>query len=477
MEDNLYNYKALYDRTPRWLKRAAGFAYSRIPLTVRYGSQYQDFKQLIARSEFWQPEQLEAYQMSKLSELLHHAYKNVPYYRETFDKVGLKPADIRTSSDLQALPILTKEDLRDRQADLVARNVPESVRLYITTGGSTGIPVGFFLQKGLSRSKELAFIQDQWSRVGYCEGDRCAVIRGALIHRTASGVHWDYEPIKNHLLMSSYHITDATTPQYLEALAAFRPKFIQAYPSALTLIATYMKANNIPAPAGLRAILCGSENLYPSQRQLLEETFDCRVFSWYGHSERAVLGGECEHSSDYHLYPQYGLTEVVDGRGAYLDQDGDIGEIVATGFDNFVMPLIRYRTMDVGVIAKGNCACNRHYPRLKRIDGRLQELILTKIGRRISMTAINMHSPVFNNLNQFQFYQDVAGKVTFLYSPKSTFGAGDESSIRLELGEKLGADVELLLKPVDEIPRTPSGKYRFLIQKIPNVHAFSEYLQ
>lgn len=474
IEDRLYKFKDLYDRSPGWLKQAAGLAYRQIPLGLRYGATYGRYRSLLNKSANWGRAEIEAYQLAKLQALLSHASENVPFYKESFARAGFDPKMLRSLEDMRLVPTLSKADLQDRLPDLIARNIPKSQRMYVTTGGSTGIPVGFYLQSGLSRGKELAFIEDQWARVGFRPGDHCAFIRGAVLHGLPEGVHWQYEPIKNRLVLSGYHLTAQTVGNYVEALRRFRPKFLHAYPSSATLLATYMRAAGLGRIDGLKGVLCGSENLYPAQRGLLETVFGCRVFSWYGHAERAVLGGECEFSSDYHLYPQYGYSEVVDSSGESRFDDGAIGEIVASCLDNLVMPLIRYRTMDMGVVSAGDCRCGRPYPRLRRVEGRLQEFMVTGGGRLISMVAINMHSPVFDNVRQFQFRQREPGVITFAYVPMQALGRSDEVGIRRELGEKLGADVSLILEPVDEIPRTPSGKFRFLIQEIADVYEFSE---
>ena len=131
------------------------------------------------------------------------------------------------------------------------------------------------------------------------------------------------------------------------------------------------------------------------------------------------------------------------------------------------MPFIRYKTQDLAVVSNEKCKCGRKYRLLQRIEGRLQELIVTKNDRLISMTQINMHSDVFDNVKQFQFYQDTKGELFFNIVKKDSYTDRDTQYIKEELYKKFGEDVDLIIKFVDEIPRTQSGKYRFLIQKLP----------
>jgi phenylacetate-CoA ligase len=254
---------------------------------------------------------------------------------------------------------------------------------------------------------------------------------------------------------------------YLKKLKQFKISYIQAYPSAISIFARFILENEFNQLPPIRAILAGSENLYPSQRKLIENAFKCRVFSWYGHAEKAALAGECENNKYYHIFPEYGYLELLGKDGNKITNDREIGEIVVTGFNNFATPFIRYRTSDLGVFSKDKCTCGRQYQLLKRIEGRLQELIVSKTDRLISMTAINMHSNVFDNVRQFQFYQDKKGEIVLNLVKKKSYTQKDTECIKNELQKKLGNDMGLNFHFVENINRTKNGKYRFLIQKLP----------
>jgi len=455
-------------------KQGFKYIYGAVPPRFRYDKVFWDTYNFLQESQWWSRDKLQEYQVQQLEKLLKHAYKNVSYYREVFDKRSLKPKNIRDFDDLRKLPYLTKEIIQENLPDLLARNYPRSKLKYVTTGGSTGIPLGFCWERGVTDSKEHAFITTSWNRVGFKIGDRCVILRGNVVQLACKGKFWEYDPLKKNLILSSYHMTDEILPNYIGKIREFRPGFIQAYPSAVTILARFMKKNNIEPFPTVKAILCASENLYPWQRELLEEVMKCRVCSFYGHSERAALAGECEYSSYYHIFPEYGYLELIGNDGNEVTRDRETGEIVATGFNNFATPFIRYKTMDLGVFSTKKCRCGRQYQLLERIEGRLQELIVTKAGRLISMTAINMHSDVFDNIKQFQFYQDKKGGVIFYVVKKNTYTKRDTEYIKRELHKKLGDDMKLEIRFVDHIPRTKSGKYRFLIQKFPMEFAESD---
>ena len=430
----------------------------------RYWRAVRQLRGFLLESERWSADQLLDYQWNRLCALLEHAWRNVPYYRQ---HLGAEPGDIRDWDDFRRLPMLTKQDLQEHGDELLAVNLPAKQRGYATTGGSTGVPVGFFFDVPDSVVAESAFMSLQWGRVGYRDGDRTAVLRGIPV---AEDRFWELEPFQAQLRLSSYHLESKEIPALLERLHRFQPKYLQAYPSSASLLAAWMLEHGGPAPPGLRAVLCGSENLYDWQRDQLSRAFGCRTFSWYGLSERVCLAAECEHDQALHIWPQYGVTELIGEGGEVVQEPGAVGEIVGTALTSRAMPLIRYRTTDAASYLEGPCpACGRPYQRFGRIEGRLHEFIVSASGRPISMTAINMHTSVFDNVAAFRFYQDTPGRISLKVVPKPSFDrARDEATIRTELAPKLAPDIELTaIEEVEELPLSLRGKQHFLDQRLP----------
>ena len=127
-------------------------------------------------------------------------------------------------------------------------------------------------------------------------------------------------------------MTEATLPEYWRRLAEYSPEFLHGYPSAISLLAHWVLRQGLRGHGPcIKAALLGSEGCTPEQREVIEDAFQTRVFSWYGHSERLILGGECQHTSDYHQFPDYGWLEILDEDGNEVAV-GERGEIVGTGF-------------------------------------------------------------------------------------------------------------------------------------------------
>lgn len=471
IEDYLYKFKEYYNESPQEIKQILGRIYRILPLSIRYGKVYLKYAKLLKESQWWSKKKLEEYQWRKLEALLKHAYENVPYYRRILDERGIKPKHIQNFDDFRKLPFLTKEIVRDNLQDLVARSYPKYKLLYVTTGGSTGIPLGLYYEKGVARSKELAFMTTQWGRVGYKIGDKLAMLMGNVVHGANEGKCWEYEPIKNRLILSSYHMTDKNLLLYVKQIRKFKPRFLHGYPSTLTILANFMKKNRIESFESVEAVLAGSENMYPWQFELFKEIFHCKIFFWYGLTELSALAGTCEKSHYYHVFPEYSYVELLDSDNNPVSKEDGVGEIVGTTFDNDIMPLIRYRTQDLAVYTKQKCECGRNYPLLKRIDGRKQELVVTKGGSLVSLTALFFSQyfffKAFGKIKNMQLEQSKRGEVLLRIVKDKGYGIADEKEIRANLMQVVGGDLDISFDYVDEIPRTQSGKHRFLIQKLP----------
>ena len=204
----------------------------------------------------------------------------------------------------------------------------------------------------------------------------------------------------NKLILSNKYLTDEWMSKFCVMIRKFNPEFILGFPTTLSILSAFIKNNDLSPCTNLKAVIVYSETLYNWQRNLIEEGFGVRVFSLYAMTELVVLGGECEYSTNLHLYPQYGFTEF-DDLGVYR-------EIVATGFTNYAMPLIRYKTADIGVKCKESCPCGRHHQLIDRIQGRLNDFLINKDGKVIP--RLMPWIKIFPNTKQYQFFQEEPGK-------------------------------------------------------------------
>ncbi len=220
--------------------------------------EFEGYYRWLLETQWWTKEQLKSLQVCRLQALLAHAYENVPYYRRRFDEIRLKPVDIRTLDDLQKLPLLTKEDVRQNLADLMARNIDREKLVHETTGGSTGMPLSLYQDKK-SDIREAAFTLRQWKWAGYHRRDRTVRLRGLLPAKEGQRA-WDYLPLENRVELLGLDMNESHLQEYVNVLKEFRPKFIYSYPSSLEILAQFMKRSETRL-SGISAIFCEVGNV------------------------------------------------------------------------------------------------------------------------------------------------------------------------------------------------------------------------
>ena len=424
---------------------------------------YLNWRSFLKESEGWSREQIADYQLNELKRIVKYAYENTAACRRLYDDAGVTPESITTIDDFRRLPFVEKEMIRDNLEDFSA-DVED--REYATTGGSaTGIPTGFY-RDPISFAKELASKAHQYYRVGWKEGDRQLVLRGLQINTED---HMEYIPEFNELRCSSYYLVPEWMEVYRKRALDYKPEWIRCYPSTGFVFARFIKETRRPFPR-VKGVLCASENLYDFQKELFYEVFGAaRVFSHYGHSEMAVLAGFCEYEDTYHVLPQYGYAELIGRDGQLVKEPGQMGEIVGTSFIMHATPFVRYRTRDFAVLKGWGCpACRRPYQIWERMEGRAQEFFVTGGGRYISATAAiaAMHGDIWDHIEQYQFFQEKLGRVTFKYIPKETCDQRIVEDVRARLIARFQNDMEIEMEPVEQIPTTARGKRLILIQKI-----------
>jgi phenylacetate-CoA ligase len=465
-------FAAFRKELPLPLRRCYGWARRQVfQHPVWDDEEFQRWYGWLLESQWRSKKQIEADQFSQLCQLISHAYQNVPYYRRVFDERKLKPADVRSLDDLGKIPILTRASIRENLDDLIARNYDRGELRFKTTSGSTGAPLGLYDEGTKSALHEAAFRYRQWSWAGYRFGDRMASLRYAVSRadRLGRNVVWDFKAGDNELQLSPFGMDEERMAQYVELLREFEPRFINAMPSCLEILARFSRRNRILLPE-VEAIFCESENMYPWQRALFEEQFQGRVFAAYGHSERCVDAVECEQHDGYDVSMEYGILELVDQQGEPVTQAGQTGRVVGTGFDTYAMPLVRYATDDLAMFAQGRCSCGREGIKLQEIKGRIGEYVVSRTGNLMSLPAIYsvIHSPVMAQVRELRFTQERAGEIELQIVPVSKEPSSRlERELLAEIYNRIDEhDLAVRIRFLENLPRKRAGKAGLLEQKL-----------
>ncbi len=434
-------------------------------LNARYKNEHwYTYYQQLRENQWWSRDEIAALQLKRLQALLRHAYQNVPYYNQKFAELGLHPDDIKTLSDLTRLPILTKKDVRENLPALVARNFPKDQMIPYSTGGSTGEPLQFYItEQSLARGTAAAHLAYSW--YGYEQGDKAAYLWGSP--REASTRQSLSDKICNLVFrtihLDAFDMSENRMGEFAQRLAKFKPKVIIAYASAAYLFARYLQHKGIESirPG---AVITQAEKLFPHQRRLMEEVFGCEVFDFYGSREVQAMAAECPEHSGYHISAENVILEFVKDNQSV--SPGEMGKILATDLHNYAMPFIRYENGDLGVPSDERCPCGRGLPLMKEVIGRITDRLV--IGNKfISSPALTL---IFKNLpiEQYQLVQESETELTIKIVKREEYCDKDTERIRSMMQTYVGSSMKLNIQLLSMIPPTESGKYRFIISKVPS---------
>jgi phenylacetate-CoA ligase len=465
MEDIIHPFLKHYTAAPQWVKTSIGGIYSRIPTSLRYGVKYDHFLAEIAGCA--DPAWMRRRADEKLRDTLRWAIETVPAYAHLRDELK---RDRAPQELLQAFPLLDKASLKGDTRRYLSRAMAPRKRLMAHTGGSTSIPMKLYLEKYVSRSKDFAYNGTFDALAGIRPGDRILALRGRTVPGAdkPDGPIWMYDPIKRYLHLSSDHLELPHMPRYLAAAREWQPSFIHAFPSALVPLAKWLEANPAPDVTGrIRCVQLFSENVYDYQIELIQRVFDCPVLLDYGHTERAVKAISLPGDSRYFFWPLYGQLELVDFDGRPVTRPGELGEIVGTGFDNHVMPLIRYRTGDLAMWSAEPNTIRPGFPVVDRIEGRLQEFLVCKEQRLVSICTIGAaHFEQLADADRMQFEQTEPGRATLKVLSATDLSEHAKAQLAAGIRAKTQGGLEVEIVRVDEIARTALGKHKLLVQKL-----------
>jgi phenylacetate-CoA ligase len=438
-----------------WLKSFAerlppslGRPLARVPHAWRLGRGYSRTRARLARFAGLAREDQAVDLLDRLRREVAYAYERVPFYRSLYDRAGFHPSMLRTIEDLQAVPIVTKQDLQ--RCALDERSARVGGRMLINTGGSSGQPLHFYVDSD-AFAREWAHMHEIWARLGYRPSCCKLTFRG----KNLGDRPVRYNAVHNEFAVNAYAPRDRTMPAVQDVCRRYRIEFLHGYPSSIALFARCCR-DEFPEiattlRASLKGILFGSEFPAPQYRELAESVFGAPSISWYGHSEMAILAWEVDRYV-YEPFPTYGYCEAVrDEEGAY--------HLVGTSFGNTASPFIRYDTEDC-IAPEFDGGLLRRF-RVER--GRVGDVITDARGTPVSLTALvfGRHHRAFEWASFVQVRQDRPGEAAIMVTGPSGKVMTEESlagEFDFE-GVAMRFRFELRTEPV----RTPAGKLPLLV--------------
>ena len=428
----------------------------------RYGPNSERLVRDALDREHWTADQWAAWRAERLGALLERAATRVPYYRAQWDE-RRRRGDRASWELLENWPILTKETLRAQPRAFVADDCDVRNMFHQRTSGTTGTPLDLWR----SRATQEAWYAIATARTrrwhGVARTDRWARLGGQPVVpvERREPPFWVWNAAQRQLYLSTYHLAPDLVPHYLDALAKYGIVSMSVYTSsafALAEEALRLGRRDIR----MKVIFTNAEPLPDHQRRVISEAFQCPVRETYGMGETVAGGSECEAGS-LHQWPEVGIIEVMDGDTPVAPDE--FGDLVGTGLMNTDMPLVRYRIGDCGRMADqaARCSCGRTLPLIAGIDGRANDLLITRDGRKVYwLNPVLYGIPV----RQAQIIQESLDRIRIRYVPAPEFTSAAGETMTERLRQRMG-DVDVTLEPVAEIARSANGKHRAIICDIP----------
>jgi phenylacetate-CoA ligase len=437
----------LYAALPIRLQNACATAQGAKYYHWRYGGIFQEYLRVLNRSEYLPADELRELQAAALNRLLQFASLHVPQYQKH------DPA-----------AFTTKDQVRERPEVFLADTYPRRALIPWHTSGSTGKPLTvYYSRKAMQRM--WAFVELYRNTAGVSKDDRRGQFTGKMIvppaQAASKNIFWRRDLANHALLLSTVHLLPRNLPYYAVELDRFQPAYLSGYPSSMYVLAEYYRQTGRPAPR-LKAALTSAETLLDHQRRAIEEVFATHVFDQYGQAEMQSFWYECE-AGRMHAHPLAGVTEILrpDGTPAPM---GEMGEVVLTGLLNYAMPLIRYRVGDTARFATRPCTCGRGMPVIEEIGGRLDDFVYTR--ERGFLGRLDPVLKGVRNIVESQFEQESLDLLRIRFVPTAQFTAEDLQKLESNLRARVGRSIRLEFECTDRIPRSASGKFRFVISRL-----------
>jgi phenylacetate-coenzyme A ligase PaaK-like adenylate-forming protein len=383
------------------------------------GPSYRRHVRIIERSKTWSSAEIEAYQQARLQKLIRRYGNNITH----------------------------KEDYRVDLNRFTRWNLPLLMQT-IRTGGTSGEPLRFRVDTVARRQKELAYMFNIWSMIGYSPFDLRVVYRGNVDDRL-----YRFDRLQNRWVISAGS-TMADRGDLLQWARKLRPFFLHVYPSSLFTLIDLL-GENLFRSLPIRGILAGSESFPSGETARFERDFGIPVAHWYGHSECSVLAYRCRICKGFHFFPTYGNVELLPSN------DGELWRIVASSFNRIGTQFVRYDTGDLAEPPTRVCA--DRFPLVGDIAGRSQETFVDRTGlrRALGPYVFGIHGSFWDRIRDLQFVQERAGQMRVCLVADTN---ADRTQIQEVLEQRLPM-AQLDFDYVSHIERLSNGKRRYFIDR------------
>lgn len=424
------------------------------------GSSIKKKLKFLFQSQYWTRDQIEEYQSQKLRLLIKHAYHNVPFYHDLYQKHGIKPEDIQSKEDLKKLPIVTKEMLKKSQLKNLAKNLKQNDLVYSSSSGSTGEPFQFYSTKEAESMNKASAIRS-WYWMGYKLGDRYVKLS---MNPRSSYIKKFQDFVNNSLYLSSKQLVPHEQQRIYKEILKFKPKIIRCYPIPLQYLSKEIESlTKNYQDKSLIAINTTGSTLHDNVREEIEKVFDVKIYDSYS-CEGGSVFAQCPTHSNYHPAEECAISEFIEDSITSSDNDRPMRHITTDLF-NYASPFIRYDTQDYIILGdKDKCSCGRNYLNVRRIKGRDSDILRTPKGKILIVENFVAYFEWIKEVDQIQVIQEEINSILIKLIVNNNFTNEIENKVYNYWKNYIGDDVLLKIELVERLNLTPTGKLRTVIR-------------
>lgn len=420
-----------------------------------------------ARLQYHSAQAVERVQRRRVAGAISHAYQQVPYYRETMRKLGLRPEDIRTASDLARLPILERAELQRDPEYFLSRDQPIDSYVKLRTSGTSGQPVTIFRDPRML-FREAANGERHRAVIAKLAGRRLRhrvvrIVTPTSVSLVASDAFRQRSFIRQgvrfvQLYLSLYD----PAPRNVALINDFKPDVIGSYGSYIEALFRHVEQSGCRFHAP-RVVAYGADALPGAARRRISQRFGASVLSVYGAIESPSIGFECERHLGHHLNVDIHPVRIVDRQGAEVPT-GESGEVIVSNLVSRGTVLLNYRLGDIASKLPVRCDCGRSLPLLSFLEGRVDDWLRLPSGEMVHpQAAVKLVAPE-EEICQSQIVQHNPERFDVAVVPaQGCDRQGLEERLARRFRERFGPATEVRVAFTESLPRTPGGKVRTVI--------------
>jgi len=393
--------------------------------------------------------QLMRRQRRDLEAMLRFAAANTDFYAERLGPLLPKGGG---AIEVVDLPVLEKQDVLAHMDAMLARDAD---RRQVKVGHTGGSPMAFYYDEAkhelMLAGMMRGFMMSGWrpgQRVLYFWGAARDVRRGGIFGRHGRGL------LGVERSLAAVEYSEEGLARWVGVIRKWRPTLLYGYASALSELARYVVDSGRRLPPGLLGVYSTAEVLHDWQRELIQQAFGCKVFNQYGCREVPNIAWECGHGN-MHVFSDLVYLETVP------DADGD--RLLVTSLSNRLMPFIRYAIGDTGRLLEGECPCGLPFPLMQMDLCRHNDLIRTRGGKRVHPAYFNRLLYGLTQIRQYQWVQTGLDSLRLDLVAEQRLPVETLRAMEQRIRREVGPLMTLEARYLDQIPRTDSGKHRFVI--------------